>query len=60
MPVRDYECFGDARDAFSAVTAPAATIYSVKTMNQLVDEILYPRRLAAGILAVAGRPCSCP
>ena len=41
------------KDAVSGAD-PAATIYSVKTMNQLVDEILYPRRLAAGILAVAG------
>jgi predicted permease len=39
-----------------AVTAadPFADVYSVRTMDQMVADILYPRRLAASILAVSG------
>ena len=33
---------------------PTASVYRVQTMNQIVGEILYPRRMAAGILVVGG------
>ena len=45
-----------ARDVKRAVVASDtyAEVYGVQAMTQVVDEILYPRRLAAGILATAG------
>ena len=33
---------------------PTASVYRVQTMDQIVAEILYPRRMAAGILVVGG------
>lgn len=33
---------------------PLAEVYRTRTLEQIVGEILYPRRLAAGLLAVSG------
>jgi putative ABC transport system permease protein len=52
--------FGDLQPIVArlknAVTGadPLAEVYRVQTMEQVVGEILYPRRMASGILAVAG------
>ena len=51
---------GDGRETAAAVKQavigadPLAEIYSTRTMSQIAGDFLYPRRLAAGILAVSG------